>query len=158
MTKKEKKEKILTTAEMYKELDERDKIFINGYLTGKREERAKWERKPAQGGKAMFLKKLAKLFKKEEGTIKVPSKTQEEIEKEKFLRAKKKYELKEVTLLCKGSPRRVRVALSMPYPDWCELQNSESWKNLLRFYEEKRSEDIQSNYTKEQLTAEIKHL
>lgn len=48
MTKKEKKEKILTTAEMYKELDEKDKIFINGYLTGKREERAKWERKPAQ--------------------------------------------------------------------------------------------------------------
>lgn len=47
MTKKEKKERILTTAEMYKELDERDKIFINGYLTGKREERAKWERKPA---------------------------------------------------------------------------------------------------------------
>lgn len=47
MTKKEKKEEILTTAEMYKELDEKDKIFINGYITGKREERAKWERKPA---------------------------------------------------------------------------------------------------------------
>lgn len=29
MTKKEKKDKILTTAEMYKELDEKDKIFIN---------------------------------------------------------------------------------------------------------------------------------
>lgn len=111
-----------------------------------------------EGKKEMFLKKLAKLFKKEEGTIKVPSKTQEEIEKEKFLRAKKKYELKEVTLLCKGSPHRVRVALSMPYPDWCELQNSESWKNLLQFYEEKRSEDIQNNYTKEQLTVETKHL
>ena len=47
MTKKEKKEEILTTAEMYKELDEKDKIFINGYITGKREERATWERKPA---------------------------------------------------------------------------------------------------------------
>lgn len=42
----------------------------------------------------MFLKKLAKLFKKEEGTIKVPSKTQEEIEKEKFLRAKKEVRIK----------------------------------------------------------------
>ncbi len=45
MTKKEKKEEILTTAEMYKELDELDKRFISGYIAGKREERAKWERK-----------------------------------------------------------------------------------------------------------------
>ena len=55
MTKKEKKDKILTTAEMYKELDEKDKIFINGYLTGKREERAKWERKPAQEGEMQII-------------------------------------------------------------------------------------------------------
>ena len=47
MKKKEKKEEVLKIAEMFKELDEKDKIFINGYLTGKREERAKWERKPA---------------------------------------------------------------------------------------------------------------
>lgn len=47
MKKKEKKEEVLKIAEMFRELDEKDKIFINGYLTGKREERAKWERKPA---------------------------------------------------------------------------------------------------------------
>ena len=64
MTKKEKKDKILTTAEMYKELDERDKIFINGYLTGKREERAKWERKPAQEGEVdSATKKIGEYIK-----------------------------------------------------------------------------------------------
>lgn len=107
----------------------------------------------------MIFDKLAKLFKgRKEETQCVPSKTPEEIEKEKFLRAKKKYELKEVTLLCKDSPHRVRVALSMPYRDWCELQNSESWKGVLEFYQKKRNEDIQNNCTGERLTVEMKRL
>lgn len=107
----------------------------------------------------MIFDKLAKLFKgRKEETQCVPSKTPEEIEKEKFLRAEKEYELKVITLLCEGSPVQVRVALSMPYRDWCELQNSESWKGVLEFHQQKQNEGNRNNCTKGQLTVEMEHL
>lgn len=43
MSKKERKEAIKEIAVKFTELEEKDKSFIVGYMTGINEERAKWE-------------------------------------------------------------------------------------------------------------------
>lgn len=44
MSKEERKEVIEEMAEKFTGLEEKDKSFIVGYMTGIQEERAKWER------------------------------------------------------------------------------------------------------------------
>lgn len=44
MSKKERKEVLEEMAEKFTGLEEKDKSFIVGYMTGIQEERAKWER------------------------------------------------------------------------------------------------------------------
>lgn len=45
MSKDERKQMIEEMAEKFTGLEENDKSFIVGYMTGKEEERAKWEKK-----------------------------------------------------------------------------------------------------------------
>lgn len=47
MSKEEKKAMIERMAEKFTGMDTEDKSFIVGYMTGKEEERLKWERKEA---------------------------------------------------------------------------------------------------------------
>lgn len=47
MSKDERKQLIEAMAEKFTGLEENDKSFIVGYMTGKQEERQQWERKEA---------------------------------------------------------------------------------------------------------------
>jgi hypothetical protein len=48
MSKDKKKEIIESIAERFAEMDDADKSYIAGYMTGKQEERQKWEQRKEQ--------------------------------------------------------------------------------------------------------------
>lgn len=45
MSKDERKERIENIAEEFSKMDDTNKVYIIGYITGVREERAKWEKR-----------------------------------------------------------------------------------------------------------------
>ena len=52
MSKDERKELIENIAEQFTQMDDADKSYIAGYMTGKQEERQKWERRSKEGAVA----------------------------------------------------------------------------------------------------------
>lgn len=52
MSKDERKELIENIAEQFTQMDDADKSYIAGYMTGKQEERQRWERRSKEGAVA----------------------------------------------------------------------------------------------------------